>query len=213
MFIELVGSLRCIRPHELTWLVAGARQMDGRDITRGELGCHVCGAEYPIVDGVADFTAGVPPRAAVTLPAPREQEEAAMRVAALLDLAEPGGFVTLAGTWGAAAPLLAEMVQHVHLLLLNAPVEIASGNGISLARVHDDVPVRPAACRGIALDESHSSPALVAAAVAALRLRGRLLAPASLPVPAGITVLARDAHHWVGEKERVAGPMVQLEKS
>ena len=40
----------------------------------------------------------------------------------------------------------------------------------------------------------------VATAVPLLKLGGRLIAPASIAVPAGIRELARDERHWVGEK-------------
>ena len=55
MFIEVVGSLRCVHEHELSWLVASAYRMEDRHVVSGELGCHVCGARYPVEDGVADF--------------------------------------------------------------------------------------------------------------------------------------------------------------
>jgi len=214
MFIELVDSLRCIRPHELTWLVASATRLEARDIVVGELGCHVCGTEYPIVDGVADFTLGREPRYAPSADAGTSVltgEDVAMRAAALLDLAEPGGFVVLTGAWGGCAPQLAELAPRVHLLLLDPPAGAESGDGISLARVCDDIPIRPAMCRGIALDPAHATPHLLTAAVDALRPRGRLVAPASLAVPPGVTELARDERHWVGAKEAPA-PIVRIGK-
>ena len=135
MFIELVQSLRCVRAHELTWLVASVACMNDRDIVRGTLGCHVCGTEYPVTDGVADFTLGQP------VPAPSHgndvasftDEELALRAAALLDLAEPGGFALLTGAWSACAPSLTALTPRVHLLALDASTTIPSGGGISLA--------------------------------------------------------------------------------
>src|SRR5687768_17696390 len=89
MFIELVESLRCPRPHELTWLVASTLEMAGRDIRRGLLGCPSCSARYPIRDGVVDFqtrdgTTPIPD--STPLAEPGGDPELAMRVAALLDL-------------------------------------------------------------------------------------------------------------------------------
>lgn len=210
MFIELVQSLRCIRPHELTWLVASVACIDDRDIVRGTLGCHVCGTEYPITEGVADFTLGertpAPPARANTVIPQLTDDVLALRAAALLDLAEPGGFAVLTGTWAACAPALAALTPRVHLLVLDAPTSIPSGNGISLARAHDTIPVRPHACRGIALDATHATPHLITTAVDALRPGGRLVAPASLPLPPNVKELARDEHHWVAAK--VAPPSV-----
>src|SRR5207248_1411816 len=109
MFIELVESLRCPRPHPFTWLVAGVRRMDGRRIVSGLLGCPTCRAEYPIDDGVADFRDGAasPP----TAPNESAAERRALEAAAFLDLTSPGGFVVLAGAWGAAAPALAAILD------------------------------------------------------------------------------------------------------
>ena len=55
MFLELVDSLRCVRTHEDSWLIARADELVDRHIVQGELGCPVCEARYPIRDGVADF--------------------------------------------------------------------------------------------------------------------------------------------------------------
>ncbi|HET7564934.1 MAG TPA: hypothetical protein VFJ96_08070 [Gemmatimonadaceae bacterium] len=187
--------------------------MNDRDIVRGTLGCHVCGTEYPVTDGVADFTLGQP------VPAPSHgndvasstDEELALRAAALLDLAEPGGFALLTGAWSACAPSLTALTPRVHLLALDASTTIPSGGGISLARAHDTIPVRPHACRGIALDAAHTTPNLVATAVDALRPGGRLVAPASLLLPPGLTELARDEHHWVAAKASPP-PVVRIRK-
>ena len=58
MFIEMIDLLRCVNAHEDTWLVASFSEVTNRIVTRGTLGCPVCSAEYPIQDGVADFTLG-----------------------------------------------------------------------------------------------------------------------------------------------------------
>lgn len=208
MFIEMVEWLRCVRPHEAGWLVAGCEVMDERDVVAGRLGCPVCGTEYPIVEGVADFrlaAPGTPPGA----PAARDATERAVRVAALLDLVEPGGFVVLAGDWGALAPMVRAMTD-VHVLALDAPTDVPSGDGISLVRTAGVLPVRADAARGIALDASHAGPAMIESAVSALRPGARLVAPAEVTLPAGIDALAHDAHDWVGVKRPPPGPIVQL---
>jgi uncharacterized protein YbaR (Trm112 family) len=208
VFIELVDSLRCVRDHELTWLVAAADEMRGRDIVRGMLGCPVCRVEYPIVDGVADF--GEPPRVRAAPASASDAGALALRAAALLDLTSPGGFAVLAGEWSVAAPTVADIVDGVHILALDPVPGLASGGQLSLATAAADVPIRPLTSRGIALDGAHVTPRHLAAAVAALRPRARLVVPTSVPVPDGIALLARDERHWVGEKEPAPGPVVQL---
>lgn len=198
MHIDLVESLRCVREHELTWLVARADVREGRIIERGVLGCPSCGAEYPVERGVADFTLGREP---VPVPSavPGSEAEAAMLLAALLDLTSPGGFVVLAGEWARAAGALGDVVEGVHVLAMDAPDSAASGEGISRARTAGEIPIRPRACRGIALDAAHASPRALEQAAAALRPRGRLVAPADAAMPPPLGELARDVRLWVGE--------------
>ena len=199
MFSELVESLRCVRAHEPTGLVAVAFETRDRDIVRGSLGCPECKAEFPIADATADFRDGaegpaLPPAKS------RPEDVLAMRAGALLGLEEPGGVVVLAGAWSAAAPELAALTQAVKILALDAAPGVASGDGISLARTAGVIPLRAGAARGIALDAAHARESYVSSAVGALAPRGRLIAPAACAVPDGVRALARDAHDWVAEK-------------
>ena len=201
MFIELVESLRCPRPHEFTWLVASTLEMAGRDIRRGLLGCPSCSARYPIRDGVVDFQTrdGTTPIPDSTPLADAEEDaELAMRVAALFDLTTPGGFVVLAGEWAQAAAALRTVVEGVEILVLNTTVALTSGNGISLARTDGSIPIRPGVARGIALDARHAGH--VAGAARALRQYGRLVAPIAASLPPDLEELARDGRDWVATK-------------
>jgi uncharacterized protein YbaR (Trm112 family) len=214
MFIELVESLRCPRPHEFTWLVASTLEMAGRDIRRGLLGCPSCSARYPIRDGVVDFqtrdgTTPIPD--STPLAASEEDAELAMRLAALFDLTTPGGFVVLAGDWAHAAPALRTVVEGVEILVLNTTVALTSGNGISLARTDGSIPIRPGAARGIALDARHAGH--VAGAARALRQYGRLVAPVTASLPPDVEELARDGRDWVATKRLDTTEGVPLRKS
>ena len=214
MFIELVESLRCPRPHEFTWLVASTLEMAGRDIRRGLLGCPSCSARYPIRDGVVDFQTrdGTTPLPDSTPLADAEEDaELAMRVAALLDLTTSGGFVVLAGDWAHAAPALRTVVEGVEILVLNTTVGLTSGNGISLARTDGSIPIRPGAARGIALDARHAGH--VAGAARALRQYGRLVAPIAASLPPDVEELARDGRDWVATKRLETTEGVPLRKS
>jgi uncharacterized protein YbaR (Trm112 family) len=215
VFIELVGSLRCVHAHQLSWLVVSAYRMEERDIVSGELGCHVCGARYPIEDGVADFrelgseTEASPERLPGAPPQPdppygAAPTELALRAAALLGLTSPGGAVVLAGQWSAAAEPLSsgEVAERVHVLALDPIADLRSGNGVSIALTGRRPPLRPATVRGIALDGSHSDPSYVASAAESLRPAARLLAPVSAPLPPGLAELTRDEHFWLASKGR-----------
>ncbi|HEU6450009.1 MAG TPA: hypothetical protein VFT57_01215, partial [Gemmatimonadaceae bacterium] len=194
MFIELVGSLRCVHEHELSWLVASAYRMEDRDIVSGELGCHICGARYPVENGVADFrelgsgsaaSPERPPGPPPPLASPYDvgPDDLALRTAALLELTSPGGVVVLAGQWSAAAAQLAagEVAERIHILTLDPTVDVQSGGGVSIARTSRRLPLRPVTTRGMALDATHSDPAYVASAAESLLPGARLLAPLSAP--------------------------------
>lgn len=213
MFIELVESLRCPRPHEFTWLVASTLEMAGRDIRRGLLGCPSCSARYPIRDGVVDFqtrdgTTPIPD--STPLAAAEGDAEVAMRLAALFDLTSPGGFVVLAGEWAHAAPALVGAVEGVEVLVLNTTVALTSGNGISLARTDGSIPIRPGAARAIALDERHATQ--VDPAARALRQYGRLVAPVRSALPPELEELARDGRDWVATKRMETTEAVPLRR-
>jgi hypothetical protein len=214
VFIELVGSLRCVHSHQLSWLVASAFRMEERDIVSGELGCHICGAHYPIESGVADFrelgspaaSPERPPGAPPPLSPPygATPTELALRAAAIFEISSPGGVVALAGQWSAAAEPLAlgEISERVHVLALDPVTDIESGSGISIALTGRIPPLRPATVRAIALDDSHSDPTYVAGAAMALLPGARLLAPITSPVPPGLAELTRDDFFWLASKGR-----------
>lgn len=203
MFLELVDSLRCVRPHEDSWLIARADELVGRHIVQGELGCPICGARYRVREGVVDFRADAAgaetPRVACST---REQgldsdQALALRAAALLALTEPGGLVVLAGDWCATAGALLEMIEGVQFLAFDPEPELKSGGALSLACIADVLPLAAACTRGIALDAAHATPSLLAGAARALVPDGRLIAPSSAPVPDSLRELARDDERWV----------------
>jgi uncharacterized protein YbaR (Trm112 family) len=201
MFIELVDVLRCPSPHQESWLVLAATRVDDRDVMAGTLGCPVCHAEYPIADGIARFDGGT--RRLTTVRTDADEEEA-LRLAALLDLSDPGGYAVLLGARSAHAPLVATMTD-VQLLLVDPPSGIGMGIGLSglTTPAHSAVlPLAAGTARGIALDQT-ATPGLARAAVDVLKTGGRLVGPAVLPLPPGVTELARDESWWVAARTAV----------
>jgi hypothetical protein len=203
VFLELVDSLRCVRPHEDSWLIARADELVARHIVQGELGCPICEARYAVRDGVANFRG-----AERTFPsetssaAPQDASAAALRAAALLGLTEPGGLVVLAGEWSACADALLGLAEGVQLLALDPAPTLRSGGALSLALIPDALPLAAASARGIALDAAHATPSLLAGASRALAPGGRLIAPASARVPDSLQELARDDEQWVAAAPR-----------
>src|SRR5687767_12136750 len=109
MQLEVIERLRCPASHAESALVASASQQVERRIVRGVLGCPVCGAEFPIRGGIADFRAMPGAESAAMLHGGAPNEEAAVRLAAQLDLTEPGRLVLLCGEYARLAPQLSVM--------------------------------------------------------------------------------------------------------
>src|SRR5437899_10689351 len=96
--------LRCPEAHEEAFLVLATGEMVGRMVRSGLLGCPACQREYPIVQGVAHFSASgtggeLTPRPtnAVAAGAPPRSPDA-QTLQALLELSGPGGYVELVGS-------------------------------------------------------------------------------------------------------------------
>lgn len=211
MHSELVDTLRCLTVHEESWLVAASDEVEGRHIMRGVLGCPVCHARYPIERGIADFSGGT------TLPVVLEQgtvaddETTAVKLAAMFDLTDPSGYVILVGGWARLAAALRAVVP-VMVLAINAPPDVAMGDGISGVATIDRIPVAAGSARAIAFDSPDAAlqeDIDPATALGAVKPGGRVVALAAAPVPADVTVLARDAEHWVGTRSSGA-PLIRL---
>src|SRR5688500_776527 len=110
MHLELADLLRCTASHEATPLVASADRIAARAILDGVLGCPLCGAEYPIVDGVVGYAPARAVGAGAGEPAGGDGLDAwAARTAALLDATDPRAVQLLVG----APVALARAVQRL----------------------------------------------------------------------------------------------------
>ena len=208
MFIELVDVLRCPNPHAETWLVLAADETEGRDIISGMLGCPICHAEFRIVDGVAQF--GDAPRTGNRSAAPDENE--AVRLAALLDLADAHGYAILVGDLGRQAPPLRAMTD-VQLMLVDPPAGIEMGSGLSglTTPASGALPLAAGSARAIALDDE-ATPELLAEALRVLSPGGRVLAPVRLALPSDVGELARDDRHWLAERAAASSGIIGLSR-
>lgn len=200
MFIELIDLLRCTRPHEDSWLVAAFHKMRERDVIEGLLSCPVCNARYPITNGVAwfDVEPGTP------LGGPAAPGADGMRVAAYLNLVEPG-IVLLEGGWAGAADFIAGLGNTA--IAFNS-TDDAGAARVSRIRCDAIVPLARECLDGIALMTAES--ALIGSGARAVKSGGRMLAPASAAMPAGLVELARDEKFWVAGREGSASAPVQL---
>ena len=212
MFTELVDTLRCISEHEESWLVAAADHTEGRHIMTGVLGCPVCHAQYEIDRGIADFAGAGSLPVALEQPGLEPTDELALKLAAMLDLTDSGGYVILMGRWTRLASAL-RSITPVSVLALNPMPDVEMGDGVSGIRAFVRVPVLASSAHGVALDSTSISSAndvlLLQSAVGSVKAMGRVVGPVSLPIPSGVTELLRDDQHWVGARETVR-PLLQL---
>jgi hypothetical protein len=191
MLIPLVDILRCVRPHEDTWLVASIDRAEDRDIIEGTLGCPSCLAEYPIRHGVVEFDASV------VRPAYRQpSEHDVVRLAAALDLVDPRMTAVLHGSWGAYAPLIRGL-SPVPLLLVNPPPGIGSGDGVSIV-LSATGPLAAASVNAVAVDPDAGS-AMIASLARALRGGGRMVGSVAMALPDDMVEITRDDDLWVAQ--------------
>ena len=203
MFVELIEYLRCPRSHEPSALVGVATRSEHRHIVAGVLGCPVCGAEFEVRDGIARF--GPAHRPEPEQPA----METAMRVAAFLELGEARSFAILAGRWGAHAGLVGEMAQ-TPLLLVNPPAGADLAGAAAVIETDAALPIVEGAARAAAIDPLAADPL---SCVNAVRPGGRVLGPASFPLPDGLREIARDERAWVAERVSPTAPrLVELKR-
>ncbi len=200
MFIELLDLLRCPRQHDDTWLVASFQKVSNRNVEEGTLGCPICSAQYPIENGIADFSAGAgsPLCDEQRSGASHRREELATRAGAFLDATEPGATVVLGGVWAYAAEQLAELAG-VRVFALNPPPGVTETAAVGLIRVAADIPVARDSCLGVAVDAWFNA-GIIASAMRVTRPGGRVVGPAVIPPPAELAVLAQDADYWVARK-------------
>ncbi len=206
---DLLDALRCPGTHEESWLVAMVLEASGSTLLVAELACPVCGAEFRIVNGIAHF-ADSTPVAPPALPSEPYTPAMALRLAALLGVAESQLPVGLVGRYTAASGALASLVSAPQLLINSGPV--IPGAGISCIVVADRLPLGVESLAAIAVDAAHATATFLDSATRTLRLGGRLVAPADAPVPAGMRELARDATEWVAETTTRASGLVELRR-
>jgi len=195
--------LRCPAPHAEGFLVMSTGEMVGRMVRSGILACPACGREYPIVKGVVHFSGGAGPPGRGTTPSPRggPAPPDAPTLQALLDLSGPGGYVVLLGSAARHAVGLAELMDGVHFVAVNAPADVVELPVLSLLECDAMVPLRQAMARAVVAGGDRLEAGWLAEAQRVL-LPGRRLVVESdtVPLPPGVTRLALERGLFVGER-------------
>ena len=128
MIVDLADALRCIRPHEPAALITSVERLAGRQIVTGSLGCPVCDARYPVIDGAAVFDAAASERSRGAPAVAPATEAGVIRIGALLDLIDPAGWVLLEGETSAAGAALHALLDTA-VVLLNPPGDTVGSEG------------------------------------------------------------------------------------
>jgi len=156
MHILLTDVLTCPRCGPDFGLILLADRLEDRRVMEGRLGCANCREQYPVRNGAVDVR--IPGTAPDAEPSPADAEvgdaqEAAVRLAALLGLADARGTVLMAGPGAALAGHLAALLPELQVVAFTpAPGDRAAAPGVtpmagSLARL----PFRGGKLRGVAL--------------------------------------------------------------
>lgn len=204
MHLLLTDHLSCPRCGPEFGLILLAERIAGRRVLEGRLGCANCRAQYPVRGGEADLRA--PSAAPSPEPAPPENRpeapadpaEAAVRLAALLGLAEAQGMVLVVGPGAELAPALASLVPGAEFVALrDAPAGGEETPGASRVASSGGLPFHGRFLRGAAFTGGASAERLEAAL--------RLLAP-------GARVLVEGADAGTAEALRRGGAETLLEQ-
>jgi uncharacterized protein YbaR (Trm112 family) len=149
VFIELTDHLRCPRDHAEAYLVLLPDEVVNRGVRSGQLGCPVCGATYPVSDGVA-LLDGVPA-------APEQELPSADAIHAFLGLTGPGGYVVLVGAAAAGWRELAALDPGVALVGLNPPAAVRDEPPVLSVIRAARVPLKTRSMRGVVLGDPAGS--------------------------------------------------------
>jgi uncharacterized protein YbaR (Trm112 family) len=207
LFIELIDLLRCPREHEETWLVAAFNRMAGRFVIEGRLGCPVCHENYSIEHGIPDLrTDHHSASAARSHPEPLDPE-AAVRLAAFLNLTREGSTVVLAGDHADSAHGVAELATCRTFAIRPHPVFPHDDSELVAAVAADRrLPFATSSIDGIAMSAGEFTMEEISRV---LKPGGRLVAPSTTKLAGNVRELARDETNVVAE---AVGPLLSLRR-
>ena len=188
MHILLTDVLTCPRCGPEFGLILLADRVESRRVLQGRLGCPNCRGMYPVSNGEADLraagvTADVPASSAETAAdAGADPGEGAMRLAALLGLADVKGTVLVAGPGAELAGGISGLLPDIEVVAFRAaPAGGEEGAGVSRAAGGPALPFRARSLRGVALTGGADA-ALLAEAVRVLLPGARIVVePAGAP--------------------------------
>lgn len=205
MYLPLTDLLVCPRCGPDHGLILLADEISDRRVLAGALGCPRCRERYPVVEGFVDLRVDPVP-AAVEAVAAAEDREAAIRLAALLGLAEGIAYTLLVGPSVVHAPALAELIEGLEVVACSESLRgWGEERGVSRLAAGQLLPFRTYSMGGVAMT-GHDSAGLLAEAARVLSPAGRMLWE-PVPVDAearltgvGLRVVAREGEVLVAAR-------------
>ena len=181
MFFELTELLSCPAcgpEHRLVLLV---REVEGRRVLGGWLGCANCQRDFSVSDGLADLRLKGEATEVANGDAPLDEDDLALKIAALSGLTEGPGYLMVAGSLAHVAADVAELLPGVEVIAFQKrPGDSAEREGVS--RVISDVsfPFVPYRLRAVSITPRDDRD-MVEAAARLVHAGGRLILFAAGP--------------------------------
>ncbi|HEX9939752.1 MAG TPA: Trm112 family protein [Longimicrobium sp.] len=201
MHILLTDVLTCPRCGPEFGLILLADRLGDRRVLEGRLGCPNCREQYPVRGGVVDvrLPGGVADVETPSAADPADAQEGAVRLAALLGLADAQGTVLVAGPGAALAGDVAALVPELEVVALAAgPGDLPARPGVTrMVGALAPLPFRAGKLRGVAFTGG--------APGAALAEGVRVLQP-------GARLVVENAAPGTGEALAALGAQVILEQ-
>jgi uncharacterized protein YbaR (Trm112 family) len=181
MHIVMTDILTCPRCGPAFGLILLADRVEDRRVQQGALGCANCREKYAVGPGVIDFTgSGVAPTAAAMAVPPGAggsaslEDEAALRLAALLGVSEGPGYVLLAGAAAAHAGGLARLIDDLEVLVALPDAAVTGARRVTELRLAGQLPLSSGRLEGAALSGA-AAHALLDEAVRTVSPLGRIV--------------------------------------
>ncbi|HEX8244592.1 MAG TPA: Trm112 family protein [Longimicrobium sp.] len=181
MYILLTDILACPRCGPEFGVVLLADRVEERRVLEGRLGCPNCREQYPIHHGVLDVRTAADADASPSPGTAVDDAGAAVRLAALLGLADARGTVLAAGPGAALADAVHALVDEVEVVAFTP--EPPSGDeraGVSRIAGGRRFPFRDRTLRGVALTGG-ADEAMLAEGVRVLQAGARIVVEHAAP--------------------------------
>lgn len=175
MFFDLTELLACPACGPEHGLVLLVQEVEGRRVLGGWLGCANCHRDFSIRGGLADLRLQAEATEVANGDAPLDEDDLALKIAALSGLTEGPGYLMVAGSLAHVAADVAELLPGVEVIAFRkTPGDSAEKQGVS--RVASDVsfPFVPYRLRAVSIAPEDDRE-MVEAAARLVRAGGRLI--------------------------------------